>query len=554
MEDTQHHPDVLMIGLDGLEPTLVERWSAEGRLPTLTGLMERGVFSRLRSTTPPATAPAWTTVLTGANEGKHGVYDFRHQEPGTYQVKLVHAGLCSMPTMWHYLSEAGVSFASLEVPGTYPPPQLSGGVIVSGFQKPGFTPEACVPHELHAELTAAGIDQLHHYHPVRQEPFDWSKFERTLEERRILADHVLSTVRPRVFFQVLMPTDHFAHQYFGHESAPLADGGTIEEPLRQVYEAVDRAVGERLERWAGLATNVILLSDHGFYREDFLVSLSAWLRENGYLSMRATRNLLSARLRKFAKRVMPSHLRHALGRSSLGRAGAGRDFAAQFDWENTRAFCWGAGARIRINLRGREPRGTVEPGAEYEDLRDELIERLEGLAHPKTGQSVFKRMWRREELYHGPRVEEAPDLVGELGAHVTVNSNLHDPDIPLFFEKTQEGQRLLRGVFDKPLGRGNHSPLGTLMLVGPAFEAGAKLDDMPGLSDIAPTALYLAGLGVPGEMDGSVPAGALTQQWREEHPVREAGRVADREGAGSSGYTEAEQEQVSQRLRDLGYL
>lgn len=549
------HPDVMILGLDGADPELVEQWCAEGHLPTIARLKEQGTVSPIRSTIPPTTAPAWTTVLTGVNEGKHGIYDFRHQKPGTYQVRLVHAGLRAAPTIWHYLSQAQVSFACLEVPGTYPPENLPGGVMVAGWDKPAFGPEACSPPQLHTELVAAGVTRLDDYHPVRRQPLDWGRFLATLEERIRLAAHVSIAVRPRVFMQVLTPTDHFAHQYFGLPSAVLNDGSRLPEPLRQVYQAVDRTLGELLRCCAGPDTNLILLSDHGFRAEDYIVNLSAWLRENGYLKARATGNLLSARLRRFFKLHLPYALRHALIRTGLGRAGEGLGFAAQFDWDKTVAFCWGASwARIRLNVRGREPKGTVAPGAEYERLREEIIGRLQQLVHPQTGRPVFERLWRREELYHGPRAEEAPDIVGQPAPGITVRSNLYDPRIPLFFEKTPDNLRILEGTIDMPTGRGDHNLYGTLILHGPAFKQGSRFTDLPTLMDIAPLVLYLVDLGIPDYMDGRVPTEVLTEHWLQAHPLRGGSGAASNELASSDGYTDEEQERVAQRLRNLGYF
>jgi len=74
---------LLVIGLDGASLDLVRPWADEGRLPVLAALMKRGAWGRLRSTVPPATFPAWTSLVTGVNPGRHGIFDFSARVPGT---------------------------------------------------------------------------------------------------------------------------------------------------------------------------------------------------------------------------------------------------------------------------------------------------------------------------------------------------------------------------------------------------------------------------------------------------------------------------------------
>jgi len=550
----QTWPKVMIIGLDGMEPELVAQWHAEGRLPNIGRLIDEGIFSPLRSTVPPTTAPAWTTVLTGCNEGRHGTYDFRYQEPGTYRVQLAHDGLRSAPTMWEHLSGTGTTFASVEVPCTYPPPSLEGGVIVSGMEKPNFTPQSCNPPELYAELRAAGLEDLWHYNPDFRDKLDWDKLVESMQERVVLTEYLTRNHPAALYMQVLMPTDHYAHLYFGKDEVPLTDGGTLKQPLRSVYELVDDYVGQILDKARGPETNLIVLSDHGFWREDFTMNVSAWLREEGYLKLHATRNLLSSRVARSLKRVLPGQLKHLISRTRAGQRSLGMDFEARFDWPRTRAYCWGMGAKIRINVRGREPQGIVEPGAEYDELRETIIAQLTELRNPTSGKPVFKRVWRREELYEGPRVEDAHDIVGEASDNVSLNSNLHDPAVPVFFEKTPDNLRVLAGVINKPLTPGQHSSHGVLILHGPAFDSDRTLTEVPGLADVAPTAMHLVGADVPGGMDGRVLEDVLEDAWKAEHPVTRGDAATRAMGGQDPRYTEQEEEQVAQRLRNLGYL
>jgi predicted AlkP superfamily phosphohydrolase/phosphomutase len=126
---------LLVIGLDGATLDLVLPWAASGRLPVLAGLLARGAWGRLRSTVPAASFPAWTSLATGVNPGRHGVLDFSERVPGTYRVRFVHGSWRRVPALWTRLAAAGGRVAVLTVPATYPPEPIDG-VMVSGFDSP----------------------------------------------------------------------------------------------------------------------------------------------------------------------------------------------------------------------------------------------------------------------------------------------------------------------------------------------------------------------------------------------------------------------------------
>ena len=128
-------PRLLVIGLDGATLDLVRPWAAAGRLPVLARLMAAGAWGPLRSTIPAATFPAWTSLVTGVNPGRHGVLDFTERVPGTYRVRFVNGSYRRVPALWTRLSAAGRRVAVLTVPATYPPEPIDG-VMVSGFDSP----------------------------------------------------------------------------------------------------------------------------------------------------------------------------------------------------------------------------------------------------------------------------------------------------------------------------------------------------------------------------------------------------------------------------------
>lgn len=134
----------IVIGLDGLEPTIVEAMLERGELPNLARIRQSGCYSRLRTTYPAQTPVAWSSFATGTNPGGHGIFDFIARDPATY---LPDAALSRFERpksafaapqvvnqrkgvpLWQTLSEAGVASLVLRCPCTFPPDQFHGRIL-----------------------------------------------------------------------------------------------------------------------------------------------------------------------------------------------------------------------------------------------------------------------------------------------------------------------------------------------------------------------------------------------------------------------------------------
>jgi predicted AlkP superfamily phosphohydrolase/phosphomutase len=140
---------VVVVGLDGLEPTLVDTMMARGLLPHLAWLRERGGYSRVATTTPAQTPVAWSTFATGMNPGGHGIFDFLKRDPATYLPDLAlnryeqknaftpprAVNLRRGTAVWSLLADAGMGATVLRCPCTYPPDPLRGRLL-SGMGVP----------------------------------------------------------------------------------------------------------------------------------------------------------------------------------------------------------------------------------------------------------------------------------------------------------------------------------------------------------------------------------------------------------------------------------
>ena len=140
---------VIVIGLDGLEPSLVEPMLASGSLPNLARLAALGGYTRLGTTSPAQTPVAWSTFATGLNPGGHGIFDFISRDPKTYLPDLAlnrfaQKNAFTPPRavnrrqgegLWTTLAYGGVTSSVIRCPCTFPPDELDGQML-SGMGVP----------------------------------------------------------------------------------------------------------------------------------------------------------------------------------------------------------------------------------------------------------------------------------------------------------------------------------------------------------------------------------------------------------------------------------
>lgn len=533
----------LLIGLDGAEPSLVERWMAEGRLPNLSAMNARGSYRRLASTVPPATFPAWTTAVTGVNPGRHGVLDFTEMASGRYAVRFVNSTFRKAPAVWNVLSDAGRRVGVLGVPATYPPEAVNG-FMVSGFDSPvctGVDKSFVYPAELYPEVSAWRFADFQEsdigpgWHDMA-----FARLMSKIDDKEAIATRLLER-EPWDFFMVVFgESDSVAHHFwlFHDPKSPRHLPGR-EDAIQRVYERLDVAVG-RLVDAAGPDVTVAVMSDHGMGGAGTgVVHLNNWLAEQGYLAFAGAGGSL---LKQMALKAVPAGWRGGLFRrfeSLAAHAESGSRFGG-IDWSRTRAWSEELNyfPSIRVNLQGREPCGQIAR-REYDAFCRELCERIE--AWPAVAKA-----WRRDEVVDGPYVDRAPDIMIELALENGYSYSCL---------RSRGGPSLRRIGPDEYLGgkergmNGNHRPDGILL-------TNKRISiDRAAIQDVAPT--VLAELGVPGPlMDGRALWGEQAQTVSPGLPpasggIEEGNLVAS---PAEQVYTPEQERAVQERLRALGYL
>lgn len=484
-------PRLLLFGIDGASYALFERWCRNGYLPNFADFLSgsKSVFCRLNCTIPPHTAPGWVSMMTGVNPGKHGIFQFWHTQDSQYGASVLNSRDWRAQPIWQILNSHGVSTGVVNVPMTHPPSCINGYHVAWPLTK---TLHYSYPPELLSEIAKAGGHYLPDIAVMYDNSQDYLKKALDITRKRVetlkyLLTHRLTDVVMAVFPEV----DRISHYYWQAGSSEPGDA------VRDLYAAVDRGFGEILS-FLPAETTVIVASDHGFGPGDKTFYAHNFLEEAGYL-----------RFSSFTP--------------------AERQFS--IDWRKTRAYmptpgCYG----ININLKGRQRHGIVEPGREYENLRDELREAFSSVRIIGSGRQAFAGVANREEIYKGDCVNAAPDIVL----------------IPAPYDFMVHPGLDFGSVWGPLNQTGLHNPEGVFMMRSPSISR--QFGDTIAIEDIAPTILSDMDLPIPTYMDGN-PLPVFNRQPRF---VLEDTRKQSEDSETLTSLTE--RAEIEESLRKLGYL
>jgi predicted AlkP superfamily phosphohydrolase/phosphomutase len=555
---------VLVLGLDGATFDLIRPWAAAGYLPTLKRLMDEGAHGELRSTTPPMTGPAWTSFATGVNPGKHRLYDWIARDEGRYTFSPVTALDMEAPTLYTLLSEAGRRVCALNVPMTYPPTPVNG-VMVSGLPAPSTKVTITYPPSLYQEIVDAVGDYILYPDPGQAysdagiDAF-LTRLYRTTDLRIQTLDYLRSREAWDFAMVVFNGTDTISHAMwkFMDVSHPLHDPAAARKygnAIRDYYTYLDAKLAPYVDELPD-DTTLVVMSDHGFGPFHKFIHVNNWLMQQGYMATQpGLRSGLKRRL--FQGGFSPMNVYDSMMRLGLGALkrevvrGQGQGLLKtlflsfeDIDWSRTQAYSLGNVGQVYLNVVGREPQGCVQPGAEYAQVREEIIAKLQTLRDPETGELVVEEIFRREELYQGEHLEKAPDIVFlprrleyfgfgeyEFGSHKIIEA-------------------MRRGI------SGTHRMNGIFMAYGAAIQPGTVVEGAS-LYDLAPTILHLMGEAPVAEMDGRVLQETLVPDVTAALAARRATRSAARTGNGGDGgetLSAADKKVLADRLRSLGYV
>ena len=364
---------VVFIGLDGTPYTFVQRLIREGRAPNMARLVQQGSLLRMDSTWPWVSSVAWSTMMTGVNPGKHNIFGFIDRDPATYKQFVPTGRNMKAKTLWEVLSEAGKRVAVVNVPVTYPPRQVNG-LMVCGFLSPSLEKAVYPPSYLPALQQLGYIVDADPWKARESKDLALQEVNRALDARIRTLFHLLEAEAWDYLHVHVMETDRLHHFLWQQMEA---EDPTYAPAFYDVYRRIDEMLGELADRLGG-DTTLMWMADHGFctIKKEFYVN--RWLMDQGWLHLRQ----IPPERQKGLDEIDPSSVAYSLDPG-----------------------------RVVIRVRGREKEGSVAPGAEYEALREEISAAALELHDPESGEPIFQHVFRREELYHGPYVEQAADLI-----------------------------------------------------------------------------------------------------------------------------------------------
>ncbi|WP_447968542.1 alkaline phosphatase family protein [Nitrospira sp. M1] len=520
MSQAQAHtsPDrnqVIVIGLEAAEPTLIERWVRDGYLPNIQRMMQQGSWRRLASTTEISSGATWASLITGTNPAKHGMSFYHRQlKPGTYTIRKKYAEETATAPFWQSLSEHGKRVAILDLPDTYATENLNGVMLVGWGAEGLNAKQQSWPKQLLTDaFSRVGHHPLEFWYQEKPTSISaWEEFSKKLldgtRRRTELAKWVLAQ-EPWDCYVIGYAEPHWVGHYFWHitdtrhpEYDPELEQACGEAVLR-IYQEVDRGIGELLQVYPNATVLVVsntgmganfsgqhllpqVLEKLGYITKPSSKGLKQFLphqKWGPYYAIKSIETMLSPQRIEYIKRVIPEKLWDHVTRHVLTMGN---------NWKHSQAFEIPSdySGAIRINLKGREPNGQIEPGEEYDRLCAKITEDLLELTNPDTGKHAVTGVIKVKDLYQGNHLDELQDLIVQWNG-----------DAPINHLESEKMGRVSGILPDKRSGA--HMVNGFMLASGKTIQKNQILEDAH-IMDVAPTILHVLHQPIPEIMDGKV--------------------------------------------------
>jgi len=364
---------LFVLSLDGVPYTFLKEHFERGAFPYMSNLFQQGSFKPMNSTIPPVSSVAWATYMTGLNPAGHNIFGFIDRLPNPFELFIPTASQMNAKTVWEYLSEWGKRVIVINMPVTTPPRPVNG-IIISGFLAPSIE-KGVYPVSLAQKLKEWDYRIDIDAKLAREDRvFLLEDLQLTTQRRLEVATRFMEKEHWDLFHLHIMGTDRINHFLWKRWEA---QDPYFAPAFEHYYNSIDKYIGQTLLPLLGSEkeTGLIILSDHGFclLKKEFF--LNTWLKENGWLKLKAVKNGLITDM----------------------------DFG-------TKAYSLMPG-RIYLNLKGREESGSINMETEYEITLKKLKEELLIIKDMVSGNRIIDRVFLRDEIYRGAYIKQAPDMV-----------------------------------------------------------------------------------------------------------------------------------------------
>jgi len=487
-----------MIGIDGATWEIITPWAEEGNLPTFKLMMENGAWGKLKSTIPPISPAAWTSIYTGLKPTKHSIWSFVKKKDNSYFIRPISSRDNKGKPLWKILTENGIRSVFLNIPFAYPPAKFNG-ILTTGLGTPSRNSHFSYPMNIKEEIFRSIPDYNVDFY---EEKILRSKNKSFIvnEVFRITKSHIKAFKHfyrqekelSRVFSITLRSLDVIQH-YFQDSK----------EIVLRFYKQIDNFLNWCIENKE--EDDVLLVcSDHGFRRVDKKVYINEWLKKEGLLKEHPRERFFLRKLLPYTeslhKLLLVLNFRELIWKIKRSKhleklmkifPSKKISYFIKIWWEETSAYLLEASfGIIQLNLKGREVTGKVFK-ENYDEIRERIINNLFRVKDPETGNLVFEFVKKGEEIYGD--LEQSPDIIAYPKNGYLISGGFSDSG-NLFEIETERN--------------GDHSIEGILCVFNAHMGIGA-LNEEISVWDIPAIVMNSLGIMVPNYFDGKVPNSLL---------------------------------------------
>jgi len=496
----------IVIGLDGASLDTIQSLINQHKLPFFQKMIRKGSFGNLKSSLPVNGAASWASFFSGKNPGKHNIYDFISfngslEKPNTIKNSSIKSDL-----IWHIANQNSLKTILFNIPIVSQPEKVNG-IMVTGLatdKDQTFAYPESVYHEL--------LDQNYKVDSGPQGRIEQDQYYNQINEVFIKqSDSFFQLINNHSWDLAIATfnTLNRVQQFFSNDEKKIESFFVqFDAYLQKIFDSIDEEI------------NFILLSNYGFKSISKKFFVNEWLSEMGFLKKKIStkqsritdidkilfnysnngvpyitklltktgitkkniRSILPNIISETLKKTVPMSIKKIFHREYL-----------DIEWKKTQAYFVSENVQgININLKGREPLGVVEPGTEYERLRDKIISELYHFKDPYTFENIVEEVYRKEEIFNGEYVSAAPDIV-----IIPANNNYY------LDSNKRTSRHVVGSAKDEYPVYGQKDRNGVFFISGPKVEQGKKVSNIT-IFDIAPTILHLFGIEKDISMDGQV--------------------------------------------------
>lgn len=534
---------LIIIGIDGTCKEILFDLKDRYNLPNISELLNKGVWAELESTFNMSSPSAWTSITTGVNPGKHGIFFFTEVSTDGYYFIPIDSRKRKAKTIWQICTDFGRRCIIVNVPLSYPADRING-VMVTGLRTPGLdSPGSTFPEYLAEDLKKrnyiimSDAAKLYHEGNIKG---SLDELIKQIRSRVRTIKFLMKKEKWDLLFAVFSATDIAHHIYWRYyDSNHPHYNPEYKDYMGIVYEELDRGLGEILNLVED-NYNLMVLSDHGAgLQPGGAVYLNDWLAHEGflrYLSKKDRAVKVKSIFKKFTydllRQILPKSTRENLQRffpQARTRYLSSIKFE-NIDWARTIAYSDNATNVIRLNIRGREPNGIIHP-AQQREICEKIIQKLYMLRDPVSGNKVIKYARNKYDIYFGNYMDMAPDIEIQWSAQGTISGLYPGQEKKLIYKNKKIS--------------GGHKQNGIIIASGPNFKK-CRQEKKQHIYDVTPTVLPLLNIPLSRNFDGK----PILEFFSKLPAIKYIKNYSEIEETKTSEYSEI----IRNRLKGLGYI